>query len=389
LNSFPPVHENERIQSVAWSGGANRIVSGTDRNIIRIWNVHTITAEPVGNNHPRLATGWCKDKTNVISASKDGVAIWDVKTGEKLQILTEHREECIFLSWNHDGSKLASVTSDGIRIWVFGLTGKSSRKFLANGSPEETLTVSWNHDSSKILRVGEESITIWDTETGRLWKTLDTAGTWSVSWNHRNGTIITVSRYGGTKNGGTVKVWNEATGELQKTLESMLNNIRSVSLSPDGNRIATESWDNIFKIWVVDTGEVLNTLEGRVVSLRRRSHNLKTTAGVVVAWNRDGSRLVSGSEDGSMRVWDGKTGELLKVLGPLSCGVVSINWSWDGTRIIFACDDYFIRAFYDQSYLIALKEGEENRNEPIEDKSGGQENHRKSWLSRFYQFYNR
>ena len=59
-----------------------------------------------------------------------------------------------------------------------------------------------------------------------------------------------------------------------------------------------------------------------------------TTTSYSVAFSPDGKRIVSGSEDQTVRVWDAETGEV--VLGPLqshSSPVYSVAFSPDGKRI--------------------------------------------------------
>jgi WD40 repeat protein len=54
------------------------------------------------------------------------------------------------------------------------------------------------------------------------------------------------------------------------------------------------------QIWDAESGVLLNTLTGH-------------TDGIYsVFWNHNDSRIFSGSKDGTIRVWDGTTGQLLK-----------------------------------------------------------------------------
>ena len=59
-----------------------------------------------------------------------------------------------------------------------------------------------------------------------------------------------------------------------------------------------------------------------------------TNAVYSVAFSTDGTRIVSGSRDESVRVWDASTGGELKVLQGHTDVVQSIAFSTDGTRIV-------------------------------------------------------
>ena len=89
----------------------------------------------------------------------------------------------------------------------------------------------------------------------------------------------------------------------------------SVAFSADGSRIVSGSDDKTSRVWDATTGELIRTLEGHsgwVMS---------------VAFSADGSRIVSGSSDKTSRVWDATTGQLLRTLEGHSGLVMSVAFS--------------------------------------------------------------
>src|SRR5258708_181462 len=54
------------------------------------------------------------------------------------------------------------------------------------------------------------------------------------------------------------------------------------------------------------------------------------------AWARDRGSLVSGSEDGAVRLWDGERGEPLRVLQGYTAALYDLDWRPDGTAIASA-----------------------------------------------------
>jgi WD40 repeat protein len=91
--------------------------------------------------------------------------------------------------------------------------------------------------------------------------------------------------------------------------------VESVAFSPDSNALASGSDDGTVRVWDVTTGDLLTTLEGH------------TDIVWSVAFNPvDGRVLASGSRDGTVRLWAATgAGALLQTLNgetPAAAGVL-------------------------------------------------------------------
>jgi WD40 repeat protein len=135
----------------------------------------------------------------------------------------------------------------------------------------------------------------------------------------------------------TIKLWNVKTGNLLQTLTSHSNDINSVAYSPDGQTLASASNDKTIKLWNVKTGKLLQTLEGH--------SNLVNS----VAYSPDGQTLASGSVDSTIKLWNVKTGNLLQTLeghsylGGYSYSVLSVAYSPDGQTLASGSEDDTIK----------------------------------------------
>ena len=69
--------------------------------------------------------------------------------------------------------------------------------------------------------------------------------------------------------------------------------------------------------------------------------------GAVLAsgFSADGTRLVSGGDDGTVRVWDARTGDPLLTLEGHRGGVWASGFSADGTRLVSGGDDGTVRVW--------------------------------------------
>ena len=105
---------------------------------------------------------------------------------------------------------------------------------------------------------------------------------------------------------------------LERTFTGHSSWVSSVTFSPDGNTLASGSWDNSIKLWNPATGEEIRTLIGHSDSV----------LSVVISPN--GKTLASGSRDNTIRLWNPATGEQILTLQGGSNLVRSIAISPDG-----------------------------------------------------------
>ena len=99
-----------------------------------------------------------------------------------------------------------------------------------------------------------------------------------------------------------MRLWDVESGRALRTLEGHGNGVPSVAFTPDGQTLASASWDNTVRLWNVESGRALRKLEG---------HGYWVLS---IAFSPDGQRLVSGSRDTTVRLWDTDSGRLLATL---------------------------------------------------------------------------
>jgi hypothetical protein len=124
----------------------------------------------------------------------------------------------------------------------------------------------------------------------------------------------------------TAKVWDLASGRALFTVPGHLGGIWSVAYSPDGRQFLTGGGDgeNNGKLWDAETGRLVRTfpprggadwLESGPLARPREGHWQRVE---VVAFSPDGKRVLSGSNDGRVIVWDTASGDSLLTLGQRS-----------------------------------------------------------------------
>lgn len=137
----------------------------------------------------------------------------------------------------------------------------------------------------------------------------------------------------------TVRYWDLVAGKSQATLTNHKKSIRSVVLHPIQYTMASASADNI-KQWKFPEGNFIQNLAG---------HNAILNC---MAVNSDGV-LVSGGDNGSMHLWDWKTGynfqRMQAAVQPGSLdsesGIFSMIFDHSGTRLITTEADKTIKIY--------------------------------------------
>ena len=172
------------------------------------------------------------------------------------------------------------------------------------------------------------TVRLWDVATGDelRWFTGHTDDVHSVAFSP-DGT-----RLASGSNDGTVRLWDVATGNELRRFTGHTDWVNSVAFSPDGTRLASGSWDETVRLWDVATGDELRRFEGH------------TSYVLSVAFSPDGTRLASGSLDDTVRLWDVATGdEVRRFYHGSLVWVNSVTFSPDGMHLASGLNDDTVR----------------------------------------------
>jgi WD40 repeat protein len=129
------------------------------------------------------------------------------------------------------------------------------------------------------------------------------------------------------------RVWDAHSGQLLLECTGHTGGVRCVAFSPDGERLATASADQTARVWDARTGAKL---------LQCRGHRGEVTG---VAFSPDGLRLATAGDDQTARVWDARTGAKLLECRGHTGSVKGVAFSPDGQRLATASDDQTARVW--------------------------------------------
>ena len=238
------------------------------------------------------------------------MVLGDVGKGAVLRsIPVAGRSSCLALK--ADGKRLALGGEDGKLHLLDSATGKQrvsldARVAFAPGEPRLTTrsgldfgpvaAVTFTKDAKLLATVNRNRVRLWDATAGKELHTLQPPGGAAALAFSRDGKTLAVG--GGSDSGGTVTLWEVASGRLHATLKGPRRRVTSVAFAADGSLLAGGSWDKTVHLWDVGQGKGLLVLAGH-------------TAPVLwVALAADGRTLASASGS-EVRLWDARTGKKL------------------------------------------------------------------------------
>ncbi len=257
------------------------------------------------------------------------------------------------IAYSHDGSTLAVGSEDEIVIWdletstrKLTLTGEGTFFYLMF-SPDGDNIVARSFSTQN-----EIAIYMWNIKSAEKnnYKPIHIIEdhnheVFSIAFNPDGKTLVS------THNLEKMKLWDVLNGQLKAISNGykLQTQIHSVAISPNaelisGLSVISAKSYNVPAIlfWDAVTGEYLSSLNGHDEKI---SNSRPYGYGGGIAFSSDGKTLVSGSIDGTVRLWDMKiakgkaTGKLKTTLKGHTDSVLCIDMSPDGRIIASGSSD--------------------------------------------------
>jgi WD40 repeat protein len=349
----PPVvlqghHGN--IDCVAFGPEGRWAISGARDGTVRLWPLEP-RGEPVvicaGSGQARGVAVHPNGRVLAAGFTDGRICLWDLEASSDTYRavlcaeIAAHQDVIYSVAFSPDGNYLASGSRDravllwdwqggelvvpleGHGHWVYTVAFSPDGKQLATASRDETVRV-WRVDPES-MGFGEEEFRFRGHK----------GAVYSVGFRPRpQGEPEVVS--GGAD--GTVRVWSLNTAG-QRQLDDHEATIRCLDFTPDGSRVVTGAGHVYYpqhhsvRVWDAATGLPVN---GEL-----RGH---TDAVLAVAGSPLASRVVSGSRDRTLRVWQpGHTAALWVVPHPAPVQAVAITP--DESLIASGCMDGRVRVW--------------------------------------------
>uniref|UniRef100_A0A7N0SVU7 Serine-threonine kinase receptor-associated protein n=1 Tax=Kalanchoe fedtschenkoi TaxID=63787 RepID=A0A7N0SVU7_KALFE len=231
------------------------------------------------------------DALRAASGSADFSAkVWDALTGDELHSF-EHKHIVRACAFSEDTHLLLTGGIEKI-LRIYDLNRPDAPPREVDKSPGSVRTVAWLHSDQTILSSCTDigGVRLWDVRSGKVVQTLETESSVTSAEVSQDGRYIT------TTDGSTVKFWDANHYGLVKSYK-MPCVMESASLEPkNGNKFIAGGEDMWVHIFDFHTGEEIGCNKGHHGPVH------------CVRFSPGGESYASGSEDGTIRIW--QTGPL-------------------------------------------------------------------------------
>jgi WD40 repeat protein/tRNA A-37 threonylcarbamoyl transferase component Bud32 len=280
---------------------------------VRAWQVDAPDQPPVSFDTPggtancvafspdgRLLAG----AVGGVGGSEPVIYAWDFPSGQNPQERKGHTRTIMALAVSHNGRWIASGSADqSVR------TAGTQAPTVLTAHTDTVTAVCFAPDCKRFFSAGkDENLIVWDTSNWKPFLTLPGKGQDTTPDTEKEFTSMTITRDGNRVATGStdrmIKVWNaEYESELLR-LQASKAAIKRVVFSPDGTRFATACQDGTVQIW---------QFGNEWQEIREWSEDHGSSA-ECCAFSPDGLLLASAARDGSLNLWKADAAEPAKKL---------------------------------------------------------------------------
>ncbi|HKG59280.1 MAG TPA: TIR domain-containing protein [Pyrinomonadaceae bacterium] len=218
-----------------------------------------------------------------------------------------------------DGKKIAVRRSSDVMLWDVRGIQEQATVHVENAVDQ----IAFSSSGKMFAVLSNKTVGLWDTETRKALPRLNEERFDTMS--------MALSRGGRIATGyedGNVTLWNMETREPSSVFKLCAKEVLALSFSPDEQTLAAGCSDGTIQLW--NTRAQKLTLNGHSGPIRS------------LVFASDG-KLASGSDDKTVRVWNGATGQQLWMSDAHKDGILAVAFSSDAKKLASASKDKTVK----------------------------------------------
>ena len=323
------------VRSIAFSPDGKTFASPSKGTAIYLWDTDT-------GKQKRILTGagasvrrllFSPDGRVLASASaRPRIDLWAPYTGEhRLRLVGDN------MAFSPDGASLITINGDDLILWD-ALTGEYKQTLTGHSSDDQSILFSPD-STSLVSRKSDGTVSLLNLRTGKeknIPAVLQDNSVKSVSFSPDGDILANGNR------DGTISVWNTRTAQQKQTLSRHEHWVSCVSFAPNGEILASGSGDGTVYLWDLRTRQQKSVFNGHTVGYQKTHQNTKEITRL--AFNPDGTTLVSECADTTVRLWNIENGKYKDIrTGDSTTGIHSLSMSPDGAMLASGGNDGIIQ----------------------------------------------
>ena len=293
LSTSGEVYNQLQVRDLQFSPDSQRLAIASGGYEARVYDLTGADTEWVFDHDDTVMTvAFDPAGERLASGAKDGhLRVWEVATQSLLLDDPMSVEDVRVVKFNHDGSLLGAVASNGpIRLYR---TADWREVEIERVTPAEGLDLDFSPDGTLFAVTRANRAVIWSLPDGQVVTSVehsDYAGAanmvfdthlWELTFSPDSSLLVTAGR------DRTVRFWRPHSGEEVLRL-SHRTSIENVAFTADGTRIATASY-GLAQLWRLPEGEEILRVA-------------PTDGGNAMALTNDGTLIATGGPESSVRV---------------------------------------------------------------------------------------
>ncbi|HEX2954338.1 MAG TPA: WD40 repeat domain-containing protein [Bacillota bacterium] len=293
VKANPPIREfrghMESVYDLALTPDGKKLLSSSADSSIILWDIQSgnIIKKLEGHTKPVNEVIVTPDGESAISCSDDkSIDIWNLSTGKLLKTLIGHSEGVFCIAVTPDGKRLVSGGADSkIKIW--DLETGTVKKQLWEGNRGAVRTLLISPDGKRLITAAHgDALTLWDMETGRIENTIAFYPSLNiVNCLTADGKFLVSAEHE------KIMLWDIELGKCIRIYQGHDGNVMALTLTPDGTKIISGAGDSTIRIWDLQTGT-----EIRKIPIASNVECVITT--------KDGKQIIAAFGDGVIRFWN-------------------------------------------------------------------------------------
>jgi WD40 repeat protein/TPR repeat protein len=290
------------------------------------------------------ALAFSSDGKRIATAAYDKAQIWDTGTGARLGPALKSENEITFAVFSPDGSRLVTATDNRVRIWDT-TTGAAVGQPITRNKPYESNAFEPEGASvAAIFEIGanrflvpqrDGSVQRWDASSGEVVDApVPHSGSGTFAGFSVDGRrLVTSTRE-------SVQLWDSAANAPLCPPIAHDRAVHGVVFSPGGTRVLTVGWEPVGMIGQANTTTAngVARLFDAATCAPVGSPLLHDQTIVSAGFSPSSKMIVTGSSDGTIRIWDAVTTTQLSVMAAPR-GLSSVAFTPDGSSVVAVASD--------------------------------------------------